>query len=92
MTMHQRNPEFSPREPYVRQPETIIAERSQKIERKMYHLHLCENARGQFLRVVEEHSHSRKSSHIIIPGPGIADFIAALTSVAFTDKRNEAAK
>ncbi len=46
------------------------------VERKTFHLELCENARGAFLRVVEEAAGRRNS--VIIPAVGLSDFHAAL--------------
>jgi len=55
-----------------RPPETTLASRELQIERKHFVLILKENARGRFLRIIEELP--GKSSTIIIPATGLLDF------------------
>lgn len=51
-----------------------------QVERKHLILELCENDRGQFLRIMEE-SHGRRNT-VIVPSTGLKEFAATLAEVA----------
>jgi hypothetical protein len=55
-----------------RPPETTLASRELQIERKHFVILLRENARGRFIRIIEEVP--GKSSTIIVPVTGLQDF------------------
>jgi len=59
--------------------QTIRSEQIQ-VERKIFFFDLKENQRGRFLRITEDVNGRRDT--IILPAPGVADFIKALQSIA----------
>ena len=59
--------------------ETIRSEEIQ-VERKLFFFDLKENQRGRFLRITEDVNGRRDT--IILPAPGVADFIKVLQSIA----------
>jgi len=56
--------------------ENILAAREVQVERKHYFIEVRENARGRFLKIVEE-AHGRRNA-VIIPSTGVEDFVANL--------------
>lgn len=59
--------------------QTIRSEQIQ-VERKIFFFDLKENQRGRFLRITEDVNGRRDT--IILPAPGVADFIKTLQSIA----------
>ncbi|MDX6766769.1 MAG: PUR family DNA/RNA-binding protein [Candidatus Methylacidiphilales bacterium] len=59
--------------------ETIRSEQIQ-VERKIFFFDLKENQRGRFLRITEDVNGRRDT--IILPAPGVAEFIEVLQSLA----------
>jgi len=59
--------------------DTILESREIRVERKHFFVELCENGRGQFLRITEEAQGRRNS--VIIPSTGLDDFERALDDV-----------
>jgi hypothetical protein len=59
--------------------ETIRSDKIQ-VERKTFFFDLKENQRGRFLRITEDVNGRRDT--IILPAPGLLDFIHVLQSVA----------
>ena len=59
--------------------EQVIASKELQIERKRIVIEFRENARGRFLRIIEE-VHGRRNM-IIVPSTGLNDFMAAADEV-----------
>ncbi|MHA3770700.1 DNA-binding protein [Verrucomicrobiota bacterium sgz303538] len=59
--------------------EQVIASKELQIERKRIVIEFRENARGRFLRIVEE-AHGRRNM-IIVPSTGLNDFMTAADEV-----------
>ena len=59
--------------------EQIIASREVQVERKHFTIEFRENARGRFLRIVEE-AHGRRNT-IIVPSTGLNEFMGAADAV-----------
>ncbi len=57
----------------------IIASKEVQIESKHFTVEFRENDRGPFLRLTEE-AHGRRNA-VIVPGPGLKDFTAAIAEV-----------
>lgn len=72
-----QRPERGPRP--ERAPESVLAEERLQIERKSFVFQVKENARGKFVRVIEEVNGMRDS--IVIPATGLDEFVAALAKV-----------
>ncbi len=53
-----------------------------QIERKMFTLSLRENPRGRFLRITEDVS--GRHDTVIVPAPGLEEFLRVLTDIART--------
>jgi hypothetical protein len=64
--------------------DSIIDAKEFQIERKRFHVEFRENDRGKFLRITEE-AHGRRNT-IIVPGPGVGDFTAAIGEVLQTSR------
>jgi len=60
--------------------DNIILARDLQIERKHFFIEYRENERGKFVRITEE-AHGRRNS-IIIPSPGLPEFIRQFDEVA----------
>lgn len=54
--------------------------RTIKVERKLFHFDLKQNPRGTFLKITEESSGKRDV--IILPAPGIREFVEAIEAVS----------
>jgi hypothetical protein len=59
--------------------EQVIASKELQIERKRIVIEFRENARGRFLRIIEE-VHGRRNM-IIVPSTGLNDFMGAADEV-----------
>jgi hypothetical protein len=59
--------------------EQVIASKELQIERKRIVIEFRENARGRFLRIIEE-VHGRRNM-IIVPSTGLNDFMTAADEV-----------
>jgi len=66
------SPQYAPQAPRPFVPEDTLATAEIQIERKYFVLILKENARGRFLRIVEEVG--GKHNSIMIPSTGLAEF------------------
>ena len=59
--------------------DNIIASKEIQVERKHLVIEYRENSQGRFLRITEE-AHGRRNT-VIVPGPGVADFLGAIAAV-----------
>ncbi|NJK92443.1 MAG: PUR family DNA/RNA-binding protein [Blastochloris sp.] len=57
------------------------------VERKQFFFDLKENDRGRFLKITEDVNGRRDT--IIIPSPGLADFVRILDEMLEYDEENE---
>ncbi len=67
-------------QPPPRPPEDTILAAELQIERKFYTITLKENARGRFLRIMEDAAGRRNS--VIVPDTGLADFTRVINEMA----------
>jgi hypothetical protein len=65
---------------FIPKPDTLIAAQDVDVERKHYRVELRENVQGRFLRITETAAGRRNA--VIIPEPGIGEFMTALQNVA----------
>ncbi len=59
--------------------DNVVSVKAVQIERKHFTIEYCENARGRFLRIVEE-AHGRRNT-IIVPSTGLEEFTKAVAEV-----------
>ncbi len=59
--------------------DTVIASKEFQVERKRFVIEYRENARGRFLRIMED-SHGRRNT-VIVPSTGLNEFMAAADEV-----------
>lgn len=62
--------------------EKLLRSERIQIERKTFTLSLRENPRGRFLRITEDVS--GRHDTVIVPAPGLEDFLRLLTEIART--------
>jgi hypothetical protein len=65
------------------QSEKVIKTTELTVERKKFCLSLCENHRGQFLRIVEQVGKNHNA--VIVPTTGLSALIAAMSTFQASD-------